>query len=111
MKMLKVLIVSCMLALPGCATFAPPTPDTPVEAVAVTAATIEGLANSVVTQLEAGRITVEQARRMQDSLEKAYAGVKLAEEALAAGDVSTAEGQLALVEALLAALERELSNG
>ena len=108
--MLRVLIISAFLALSAGCISTPPKADTPIEQVAVAAATVEGVANSVREAYMAGRISKERAIEFMDILKDAQTLIESAETALTAGDVATAEGQLTIALSLLTTIELALAE-
>jgi len=88
----------------------PPSPSTPVETVAAVAATVGGLATSVQSQFEAGRITARQAEILYTRLDEALGYVHIAEAAIAAGNPAGAESNTALAQSILLGVEKLLKE-
>lgn len=111
MKRLTQFALLAALCLAGCALFreaVPTAPKTVRQAVLLATYETAAVMNAASDSYRQGLIPKEALEAVTDQSEKAKASLKVAQQALAAGDISTAQGQLAVTQALLAGMRAAL---
>lgn len=99
---MKHLLVLCLL-LAGCSLI-----DSPEKALGSVYITIAALAETTTVRLDAGALTLDQARSIHEALTEAKTTADAASLALSVGDTTTAQGKLAAVTAILLEVEQRL---
>lgn len=97
-----ILLLAACVAMEGARSFD--------ERAAYAIGAIAAARDTAASMLERGRLTKEQGREVQSLADRARAGVDLATATYDKGDISGAEGQLALALSVLTALETYLQE-
>jgi hypothetical protein len=97
-----ILSLVALVGLNACAVA--PAPTSQAQTLAYTEGSITAARQAALSLLNAGVITVDQAAHVQADADKGVAAIKLARVATAAGDLSTAQAQLALANQVLAGI-------
>lgn len=98
-----------MVSLPGCASLGIQAKTFP-ERATLAENGIQAAAESATAAIQGGAIKAEEAKVVSDVLRNAHDALGIAETAYGAGDVTTAEGQLALAESLLRSIRDRLAK-
>lgn len=105
---LKLSILAVLAILAGCASLGLEAPKTFNERAAYVHSNINGVVTATTNSLNAGAIKSEDAEYVRDSAIRTRTLTAAAETAYGAGDVSTAEGRLALAEGVLRELQKHV---
>lgn len=102
---LKLSILPFLILLTACATLGLETAKTFNERAAYVHSNINGVVTATTNSLNAGAIKSDDASYVRDSAVRTRTFLASAETAYGAGDISTAEGRLALAEGILKQLQ------
>lgn len=106
---MRAYVIALMLTLVvGCTTV--PGIDTPLEAIAAAEAERAAAYQTTTRMLERGSIDVEQAKRIDERLDRAGEVLDTARRLIEAGCVGDAEQRLGVAESTLTAVEQELAQ-
>lgn len=110
MKYKRFMLLIVMLLIVSCATFGIKTPETTVEKLNVSAATLTGLNNIVTANLKAGLIPVVEAEKYFVEATKAREALRTARILLTTGAESDVLAQWITINNLLVELNRQYNK-